>query len=371
LKKERKTLNELEALAILSQLPHLGSVKIRALVEHFGSAQKTLDADAAEIEALPGFGPKIISHWKSWEKDGSWQEDLELAERHRIQLIPFRSPNYPQRLLDLHDAPILLYVKGEIKAQDQQSIAVVGTRNASRYGLEMAEKIASGLTLRGFTVISGLARGIDTAAHMHALPHGRTLAVIGSGLLDVYPRENLKLAEQISQKGALISEFRMRTPPDRQNFPQRNRIVSGMTLGTVLIEAPVESGAMITMQKAFSQGRKLFALPGRADSESFQGNHRLIKSGEAQLVENAEDVVDCFRDLLRNSKKNPVFSKEMVFLEKEEQKFLEQIPSRELSYDEIAGLTKLNAMQLNIILMGLVLKKAIKEYPGKIYKKVV
>lgn len=364
-------MNELDALVILSQLPHLGSVKIRSLIGHFGTALRVLEADSGEIQEMPGFGLKIARHWKRWEKDGSWQEDLELAQRHGVQITPFTSPHYPKRLLELHDAPTLLYVKGEIKPQDQKSIAVVGTRNATRYGLDMAEKMAGGLAAIGYTVVSGLARGIDTMAHTSALAYGRTLAVIGSGLLDVYPRENLKLAEQIAQKGALISEFPMKTPPDRQNFPQRNRIVSGMTLGTVLVEAPLESGAMITMHKAFSQGRWLFAVPGRVDFETFEGNHRLLKAGEAKLVEKAEDVAECFQDLLGDLKKGPVLAREKIFLEVEEEKFLAQIPARDLSFDEIAGLTKLTAMKLNIILMGLVLKKAIKEYPGKIYKKVV
>lgn len=364
-------MNELEALAILSQLPHLGSVKIRSLLGHFGSALNVLEADVQEIEDLPGFGSKISRHWKYWEKDSSWQEDLELAQRHAVQIIPISAPSYPKRLLELHDAPILLYIKGEIKPQDQQAIAVVGTRNATRYGHEMAERIAGGLAASGFTVVSGLARGIDTTAHIHALTYGRTIAVIGSGLLDVYPRENRSIAEQITRKGALISEFPMKTPPDRQNFPQRNRIVSGMTLGTVLVEAPVESGAMITMHKAFSQDRKLFAVPGRADFETFQGNHQLIKTGKAQLVEKAEDIVEYFQDLFGALKIVPVLARKKVVLEPEEEELLNQIPTRDLSFDEIAILTKLTAMKLNILLMSLVLKKVIKEYPGKMYKKIV
>lgn len=364
-------MKELDALAILSHLPHLGSVKIRLLMHRFGSALNALEAEKTDIEEMPGFGPKISKHWKSWEKDSSWQEDLELADRHGVQIIPFYASNFPKRLLELHDLPVLLYVKGEIKAQDHHSIAVIGTRNATRYGYEMAEKISGGLASKGFTIVSGLARGIDTAAHTQALECGRTLAVIGSGLLDVYPRENLKLAEKIAQKGALISEFPMRTPPDRQNFPQRNRIVSGMTMGTVLIEAPIDSGAMITMQKGFSQGRKLFALPGRVDYESFEGNHRLIKTGEAQLIENAEDIAECFQDLIGGCMKATTLAREKVVLDADEEKLLAQIPFRDLSFDEIAGLTKLSAMKLNVLLMGLILKKAMREYPGKIYKKVV
>lgn len=364
-------MNELEALVILSQLPHLGSVKIRSLIGHFGSAVKVVEAEKNEIEDLPGFGPKITNHWRSWETDRSWQEDFELACRHDVKIIPYFSSEYPQRLLELSDLPLLLYVKGHIKTQDQHSIAIVGTRNATRYGHEMAERIASGLAVKGFTIVSGLARGIDTTAHKNAMAVGRTLAVIGSGLLDVYPRENYRLAEEIAQRGALISEFPMKTPPDRQNFPQRNRIVSGMTLGTVLIEAPLDSGAMITMHKAFIQNRELFAVPGRADYDSFQGNHRLIKAGEARLVESAEDIAECFQNLFVTEKSSPFLSRERILLEKEEEKFLEQIPSLDLSFDEIAKLTNLTARKLNIILMGLVLKKAVKEYPGKIYKKLV
>ena len=362
-------MNELEALIILSQMPHLGSVKIRLLIKHFGSALNVLDRDATEIADLPGFGSKITKHWKQWENEDGWREDINLAQRHGVQIVSFMDPNYPKRLLELPDLPLLLYFKGEIKPQDQRSIAIVGTRAATRYGLEMAEKIAGELAEMGYTVVSGLARGIDTVVHMHALARGRTLAVIGSGLLDVYPRENHRLAEQITQKGALISEFPMKTPPDRSNFPQRNRIVSGMTLGTVLIEAPLESGAMITMRKAFSQGRKLFALPGRVDMESFQGNHHLIKTGEAELIENAEDIAKNFEELISPGKMN--FLQERVVLEAEEEKLLAKIPSLDISFDEIARLTKLSAMQLNILLMSLVLKKAIREYPGKIYKKVV
>lgn len=365
-------MNEIEALVILSQIPHLGPVKIRQLIGHFGHATKVLDADKIEIEQLPGFGTKISSHWRTWEKNNVWQENLELVERHCVRIIPFTSSDYPKRLLELHDAPILLYVKGNLLPLDQQSLAVIGTRQATRYGLEMAERITKGLSTKGFTIVSGLARGIDTMAHKTAIQQGRTLAIIGSGLSHIYPRENLKLAEQILEKGALISEFPMKTPPDRQNFPQRNRIVSGITLGAVLIEAPLESGAMLTMQKAFSQGnRKLFAVPGPAHFESFKGNHRLIKTGEALLVEDSEDILNSFQDLLSTFKTVPFFVENKIHLEEEEKKLLAQIPSRDLSFDEVAELTRLSAVKLNVLLMGLVLKKAIKEYPGKIYKKVV
>jgi len=257
-------------------------------------------------------------------------------------------------------------------AADQNGIAVIGTRQATLYGLEMAKKIAEDLAAVGFTVISGLARGIDTAAHAGALHarKGRTIAVIGSGLTNVYPRENIELSEAVANQGALISEFPMETPPDRQNFPQRNRIVSGMTMATVLIEAPLQSGAMITVEKALMQKRQVFALPGRADHENFRGNHQLLKQGKAHLVENADDIINSFNDLFRRCGPSIPEQKPQCGMNPEERLFLSQLPNHEISVEEIVQLTKLPVMRINILLMGLLLKKAVREFPGKIYKKV-
>ena len=235
--------------------------------------------------------------------------------------------------------------------------------------MEMARKISGEISRSGFTIISGLARGIDTAAHEAALEKGRTIAVLGSGFHHLYPKENERLAEQIIENGALISEFPMSTPPDRQHFPQRNRIVSGMTLGTILIEAPLQSGAMITCSQAYNLGRPVFALPGRADYEYFQGNHHLIKTRQAGLIENSKDVIIHFSDLF------PLFpvkssTQRIVSLEKEEEDLLRCLPQQELSIEDILTITKLPIAKLNVLLMSLVLKKVIKEFPGKIYKKI-
>ncbi|MBA3958102.1 MAG: DNA-protecting protein DprA [Parachlamydiaceae bacterium] len=361
-------LTELDALIILTTIPHLGSVRIRLLLQHYGSALNALQTDAASIAQLPDFGPKIAEGWLHWKHSG-WQDNLELAQKLRVDIVPFTSNVYPKALLELPDYPVVLYMKGTLKPRDQQSIAVIGTRQASIYGLEMAKKISSDLALSGFTVVSGLARGIDTAAHEGALVTGRTIAVIGSGLADIYPRENSRLAERVSENGVLISEFPMATPPDRQNFPQRNRIVAGMTRGTFLVEAPLKSGAMITVDRALTYKRKLFALPGRIDQGMFQGNHHVIKTRQGQLVENATDIVNSFDDLfsLVNTTKTtqlPTFS-----LGKEEQEFMSVLPKNELSIDEIVQLTKLPVMRVNVLLMSLVLKKAMKEFPGRMYKR--
>lgn len=363
-------LSEVEALIVLTGFPLLGSIKIRLLVNCFGSARAVLEASPEEIAELPGFGKKIAATWKDWKKDSSWQKNLELVERYKAKIVTYQCLDYPKRLLEIPDPPVLLYIIGELKACDQRSIAVVGTRQSSIYGNEVAEKISIELAQAGFTVISGLARGIDTSAHRGALKYGRTIGVIGSGLANFYPPENAELARHIAKNGAVISEFAMDAAPDRQHFPQRNRIVSGMTLATLLIEAPVKSGAMISVNKALAFGRKVFAIPGRVDNENFKGNHLLIKSGQAQLCESAQDIINSFNDLFEGFNNKIILGKPEVILEKEEKDFFNLLPSHELSVEEIFELTKLPMMKINVLLMGLKLKQVIKEYPGRVYKKL-
>jgi len=366
-------LEELEALGILASTPYLGSIRIRLLIAKFGSALTALNAHVNELAELPGFGPRILQSWGHWQKDLTWKTNIALADREGVSIIPYTSPQFPKRLLELPDHPILLYVKGELKITDQHSIAIVGTRQASIYGMEIAERIAKDLAAEGFTIVSGLARGIDTAAHRGALAKGRTIAVIGSGLSDVYPQENIGLSQTIAKQGALISEFPMATPPDRQNFPQRNRIVSGMTLGTLLIEAPLRSGAMLTMERALAQGKKLFVIPGRVDSDNFRGNHSLLKNGQAKLVENADDIIKEFNNLFSRDFSTQPIKRESVKIELdcEEQQLVNLLPQQELTFDEILKISKVPVMKLNVLLMSLIMKRVIKEFPGKSYKKVI
>lgn len=362
-------MDELEALLILTNLPLVGSVKIRLLIQHYGSATATLKAPLEELATFPGFGPKVLQGWEKGIQQSAWRENLQLAERLQTQLVPYTSPHYPKRLLEIVDFPLILYVQGSLLKEDQRCLAVVGTRQASIYGQEMAQKLSRELAQAGYTVVSGLARGIDTCAHRGALGEGRTIAVLGSGLASIYPAENSELASTIRQKGALISEFAMATPPDRQNFPQRNRIVSGMTMGTILIEAPRHSGGMLTAERAISQGRPLFALPGRVDYDCFKGNHALIKEGKAELVEDVRDILKKFDDVSLPLIFKPSTSSSIP-LEKEEEALLHQLPQQELSIEELVTRTQLPVAKLNVLLMSLVLKKMLKEFPGKIYKKV-
>lgn len=362
-------MEELEALIVLTGMPYLGSIKIRLLIHQFGSALNALNASQQEIAHLPGFGPKILEAWQCYLKEESWKKNLSLIAQSPTRIITYSDPLYPKRLLKLADFPILLYVQGNYNTQDQQRcLAIVGTRRASLYGIEMAKKISRELAQAGFTIISGLARGIDTAAHWGAMEGGRTIGVLGSGLSHIYPAENNQLAQAMTKQGAVISEFSMPTPPNRTHFPRRNRIVSGMSMGTILIEAPLKSGAMLTAYKALEQDHPVFVLPGRADIDNFRGNHHLIKSKKTFLIENSQDVLNFFEELIPPAPSfNPLGT---IALEKEEAFLMQYVTPEEFSVEELQNRMKLPIQHINVLLMSLVLKKVIKEYPGKIYKKI-
>lgn len=337
---------EKEIIALMT-LNNKQPCKLRELLHHFQSPSLVLD------------------HFPELKGSFDWEKEWEEVEKKNISLIPYTDPCYPKNLLQLSDFPILLYVQGELKPEDHPAIAIVGTRACSLYGRESAERFAENIASHGTTVISGLARGIDTAAHRGALKSGRTLAVIGSGLSNLYPKENKLLAEAISKNGAIISEYPMKTPPFKSHFPKRNRIVSGLSQAIVLIESPMEGGGMLTMELGARQCKALYVLPGRIDMPSFEGNHAWIKSGKAQLIDRPEDL----HSLLKSK---PSFhqKKRSIPLSEEEKKFLSLLPSEEKSIDELVLLTQFPVMKLNVLLTSLVLKKAMKEFPGKIYKKV-
>jgi DNA processing protein len=360
-------MTELESLLVLVNTPGIGAVRIRLLMEHFGSARAVLTADDRKVRELPGFGEKLCAAVAGWNSSSAWKADLERVEKMGAALISYADPDFPKSLLALADHPVLLYVVGQLQPSDANSIAVIGTRSASIYGTEMAGRISEDLARQGLTVVSGLARGVDTAAHTGALKAGRTLAVIGSGLANLYPQENAPLAKAITQSGAVISEFPMATPPDRQNFPMRNRIVAGLSKGALLIESPAKGGAMITMERAYNEGKMCFALPGRADSEGFRGNHRLIKEQKAELVENAGDILSHFGELFPTAVETP--PRVVQSLEKEEQVVFDLLSAEEQSIEWIAQRAGLPASKLNVLLMSLTLKRVIKEFPGKIYKR--
>lgn len=363
-------LSETEALLALSLVSTLGPSRIKKLIGFFGSCAGAMEAPFDEVCQIVGFGSKFKEHWNYSKACQSSKKELDLCTQNNIEIIPYFSEKYPKHLLEIPDHPVILYQYGTLREEDTRSIAIVGTRNATTYGKECATYFAKDLSHLGFTIVSGLARGVDTYAHEGALHSGRTIAVIGSGLKNIYPKENHVLAEQIAKQGALLSEYPLLTPPDRQNFPRRNRIVSGMTLATLLIEAPLISGAMLTMENALDQKRLTLCIPGRIDNENFTGNHMLIKTGKAQLVENPQDVIQHIQKqygLSVSPKETHLMSKD-VKLEGEEGDLLQKMGKEEVSLDELVIKTGYTPQKLNVLLMSLVLKKVIKELPGKFYK---
>lgn len=230
-------------------------------------------------------------------------KESELAAKHKIRILSINDSAYPESLKNIYGPPKILYVKGELKKEDALGIAIVGSRLASGYGLTQAEKFGFELARLGITVISGLARGIDTKAHLGALKAGgRTIAVLGSGLLNIYPPENKNLSDKISCLGAVISEYPLNTKPLAENFPRRNRIISGLSLGVVVIEAGKRSGALITARCALEQGREVFSLPGKLDSENSFGTNELIKDG-AKMTTSVEDILEELAPYIKNWKR--------------------------------------------------------------------
>lgn len=297
----------------LHLIPGVGPRTRRSLLEFFGSPEAVLHASAEQLRQVPGVGPKLAavvaagegtlpgaSRRKSTAAGSPWEvaaaeAELCLAEGLRWHLED--DPEYPARLRTVPDPPGVLFSRGTLLPQDGAAVAIVGSRHATRYGLTQAHRLAAGLAQAGYTVISGLARGIDAAAHRGALAAGgRTIAVLGSGLGRIYPPEHVDLAAEVAASGALLSEHPARFGPLASSFPQRNRIVSGMSLGVIVVEAALRSGALGTVQHALEQGREVFAVPGPIDSPLSQGCHRLIREG-AKLVECVEDVVDELRTL--------------------------------------------------------------------------
>lgn len=276
----------------LSLVPGIGPRHFADLIATFGSPGEVLTADFRQLQAVPGIGPKLARAIILAADQMSLTGILQTCREHQIQWITGEAESYPQLLQRIDDPPLVLFHQGQFAAEDSLAIAIVGSRHATSYGLKQAEKLARGLSLAGFTIVSGLARGIDQAAHRGALEAGgRTIAVLGSGLLNIYPPEHGDLANQVRKQGVLVSEFEPFHAPKSGSFPQRNRIISGMSLGVVVVEAAQRSGALISARLAMEQNREVFAVPGRVDSRMSQGCHRLIRDG-AKLVESVEDVLE-------------------------------------------------------------------------------
>jgi DNA processing protein len=286
-------MNDTEAAIVLNMLPQVGPVRVRRLTERFGSPAAILTATGSALRGVEGVGPEVSSVITSWKEHADLDAELGLIEKACARVLTQSDPEYPELLKEIHDPPIALYILGKLEQRDQRNgIGIVGTRKASHYATESAKKLGYQLAYAGLTVYSGLARGIDTSAHQAALAaNGRTVAVLGSGLCHLYPEENIPLADRITAgSGAVLSEFPMGTSPSKQTFPKRNRIISGCSFGLLVVEAGLNSGALISAREAGEQGRSLYAVPGRIDHPGTLGSNRLIQQG-AKLVIDAGDIL--------------------------------------------------------------------------------
>lgn len=282
----------LESVLRLALTPGVGPRTYKSLLAYFGSAEAAIAAPASELRRVVGIGPKLMRAIVETRQTLDVETELKHCRDGGVTLLTESDDDYPRLLREIHDPPIVLFVRGELALSDALALAIVGTRHATAYGLRQAERLAAGLARAGFTIISGMARGIDAAAHRGALAAGgRTWAVLGCGVLNIYPPEHFELSEQILRQGALLSEAPLLSQPHSGMFPQRNRLITGMSLGVVVIEAAQRSGAIISAEHAMEQGREVFAVPGSVESRTSRGCHQLLRDG-AKLVETVDDVLE-------------------------------------------------------------------------------
>lgn len=360
---------EIRDLMCLALVPGVGPHTSRALLERFGSAGKALDAPLSVLREVPGVGAKLGERISRARREHDAEEELALCRAAGVTVLPRGDADYPPPLGEIPDPPSLLFVQGKIESRDQLAIALVGSRRCTPYGMRVAERLASALARVGLTVVSGLARGIDAAAHRGALKvGGRTIGVMANGLAQIYPPEHEELAHQIATSGAVVSEMPMRQGPLAGLFPQRNRIISGLCLGVVVIEATPRSGSLSTAHHAMEQNREVFAVPGPVDSLSSQGCHRLIRDG-ARLVETVDDILEELGPLVREVRtstqepgvRHPV----ELTLSEQERSLLGQLDDQPLPVDALIAKTRLSASQVLATLSVLEMRRLVRRLPGQ------
>lgn len=357
-------------------IPGLGSVGCRRLLACFGSPGQVFAASRKALLQIPGIGEVTATAiLNSAPCRDRAQAELHHAAELGVTLLTWADPLYPELLRHIHNPPLILYVKGTVADLQGPCVGVVGSRAATDYGRGVAEKLAADLARRGVTVVSGLALGIDAAAHRGALTaKGRTLGILGCGLDIVYPGQNERLFREIPGAGALVSEFPLGTPPESFNFPARNRIISGLCLGLVVVEATRRSGSLITANLALEQGREVFAIPGRVDSLKSEGTHRLLKDG-AKLVHSVDDIMEELFAAVSSgsgvgpsSPGKPTGAGKEFDLTEEEKKVMSVLGVYPLSIDEIIHRSAFAAAKVSEVLLLLELKGAVECLPGKQYK---
>ncbi|MBI5967449.1 MAG: DNA-protecting protein DprA [Deltaproteobacteria bacterium] len=345
----------------LLMAPGVGSVLFRRLTEAFGSPEAVFKASSKSLALVEGIGPKVVAALRRFDWKDRVEREIRCAENLGARLVTWEDEEYPANLKEIYDPPPLFYVLGLLTPRDKMAVAVVGSRYPTTYGKGAAERIARGLSVQGITVISGLARGVDSCAHRGALSAGgRTIGVLGCGIDIIYPPENRELFGQVVAQGAVISEFPLGTPPDSDHFPIRNRVISGLSLGVAVVEATIRSGSLITARFALEQGRDVYAVPGNVDSPRSEGTNRLIKQG-AKLVTQAEDILE---EILPLRDRPPLEEPPKPKLSEEEAKVFSVLSREARHIDQVIAQSALSSPKVSAILLSLELAGHIKQLPG-------
>ncbi|MDI6602356.1 MAG: DNA-processing protein DprA [Thermoanaerobacteraceae bacterium] len=356
-----------EAWIKLSLIPEISPQRFFNLIDYFGSAKEVFGADHEILKKILSLNDKVIDEIKKYN-DQDIKFYINNLKANGIKLITYNDDEYPEALKNINDPPPVLYIKGNEEILNDMSLAIVGSRNCTYYGSQIAFDFSAQLAEIGFVIVSGMARGIDSQAHRGALSvNGKTIAVIGSGLDIIYPRENRELYTEIIQKGAVISEFPLGTEPLKQNFPRRNRIISGLSMGVLVVEAGEKSGSLITASFALEHGKEVFAIPGNINYESSKGTNKLIKDG-AKLVASINDIIEEYE--LRSDLREKIENQKVNNLSEKYIRILEYVKNEPVNINSISNISGVRMNELIPILNSLTLAGYIKELPGKLFVKI-
>ena len=346
-----------------SKVPGIGPARLRALLDYYGDVALAWQADPGELRAI-GLDKRSVENLVKVRNQLDLEAELEKLDKLRVTVFTWDSPDYPTLLRNIPDAPLALYIRGSLAAQDEWALAVVGTRQATTYGKECTRFLVNGLAKNGITVVSGLAYGIDTEAHQTAIDSGgRTIAVLGCGVDINYPAENKKLSQAIIEHGALVSEYPLGTNPESGNFPRRNRIISGLSLGVLFVEGTVQSGARITADFALEQGREVFAIPGSILRQSGSGPNHLIQNG-AKLVTQVNDILE---ELNLTMVSHHVEARAIIPENELEALLLKQLSTDPRHVDDLGQATGLTAAEIASVLTLMELKGMVRQVGGMNY----
>jgi DNA processing protein len=355
----------------LTLTPGIGATLCKRLLERFKSPESVFRASAAELRKIEGLGEKVAETLQKGPSTSTVEKELTLVREMGGSLLTIDDPFYPKRLKEIYDPPPLLYVRGEVRQEDELAISIVGSRKTSPYGRSITERMSQDLARQGVTIVSGMARGIDSVAHWGAISAGgRTIAVLGCGIDVLYPPENRALMAKIIERGAVLSEFRMGSLPEGGHFPKRNRIISGISRGVVVVQASMKSGSLITARYALDQGRDVYAVPGNVGTESSQGSNWLIKQG-AKLVESSQDVLEDFVPQGPRKEKGEEGGNTASGpdLPEEERSLFDLLGDDPLHIDEMICRSRMEPGRVSSLLLNLEIKGLISQWPGKCFTK--